>query len=110
MPSQKKDAFPLPLISDCIDSLAGNKCMSTLDLLLVIGKINIAPEDKIAFITRFGQFEHNWMSMGLCNAPSTFQRVMNLVLRGLLWKSVLAFLDDVMVLGKDFKDHLKKTT
>ena len=46
------------------------------------------------------------MSFGLCNAPSTFQRAMNLVLRGLTWKTVLAFLDDVLVLGKDFQDHL----
>ena len=47
------------------------------------------------------------MSMGLCNAPSTFQRAMDLVLRGLTWKTVLAFLDDVLVLGHDFEDHLK---
>ena len=47
------------------------------------------------------------MSMRLCNAPSTFQRAMDLVLRGLTWKTVLAFLDDVLVLGHDFEDHLK---
>lgn len=46
------------------------------------------------------------MGFGLCNAPRTFTRVMNLVLRGLHWNSVLAFLDDILVLGKDFHEHL----
>lgn len=105
----KKDAFPLPLISDCLDALAGNKYMSTLDMASGYWQIEIHPEDreKTAFITRFGLFEHRRMSFGLCNAPSTFQRAMNLVLRGLTWKTVLAFLDDVLILGKDFTDHMK---
>ena len=47
------------------------------------------------------------MSFGLTNAPSTFTRVMNLVLRGLHWKTVLAFLDDVLVLGRDFEEHVE---
>ena len=104
----KKDAFPLPLILDCIDSLAGNKYMSTLDMASGYWQIAIHPDDreKMAFITRFGLFEHRCMSFGLGNTPSTFQQAMNLVLRGLTWKTVLAFLDDVLVLGKDFQDHL----
>ncbi|MCU7901933.1 MAG: DDE-type integrase/transposase/recombinase [Candidatus Thiodiazotropha sp. (ex Lucinoma aequizonata)] len=46
------------------------------------------------------------MGFGLCNAPATFARVINLVLRGLNWKTVLAFLDDILVMGRDFDDHL----
>ena len=42
------------------------------------------------------------MPFGLCNAPATFSRSVSLVLRGLSWKSVIAFLDDVVVLGRDF--------
>ena len=103
-----KDAYPLPLISNMLDTLQGNVFMSSLDLAAGYWQIDIAPEDreKTAFITKYGLFEHVRMSMGLCNAPSTFQRAMNLVLRGLTWKSVLAFLDDVLVLGKNFDDHL----
>ena len=67
------------------------------------------PEDrkKTAFITKYGLFECVRMSFGLCNAPSTYARVMNLVLRGLTWKTVLAFLDDILVLGTDFETHLE---
>ena len=105
----KKDAFSLPLISDCIESLAGNWYMSTLDMASGYWQIEIHPDDReyTTFITRFGLFEHKRSSMGLCNAPSTFQHAMDLVLRGLTWKTVLAFLDDVLVLGQDFEDHLK---
>ena len=46
------------------------------------------------------------MGFGLTNAPATYSRVVNLVLRGLTWKTVLAFLDDILVMGKSFEDHL----
>ncbi|GFO20023.1 retrovirus-related pol polyprotein from transposon 17.6 [Plakobranchus ocellatus] len=46
------------------------------------------------------------MPFGLCNAPATFSRVINLVLSGLNWESVLAFLDDVCVLGRSYDDHI----
>ena len=82
--------------------------MSTLDIASGYWQIEIHPDDreKTAFTTQFSLFEHCCMSIGLCNAPNTFQRVMNLVLRGLTWKMVLAFLDDVLVWGKDFQGHI----
>ena len=46
------------------------------------------------------------MSFGLCNAPRTYARVMNLVLRGLAWNTILAFLADILVMGRTFEDHL----
>ena len=46
------------------------------------------------------------MPFGLCNAPETFSRSISLVLRGLSWKRVIAFLDDVVVLGRDFDSHM----
>ena len=50
--------------------------------------------------------EHTRMGMGLCNAPATFQRSMQLVLRGLTWTQVLVYLDDFVVLGKNFDGGL----
>ena len=46
------------------------------------------------------------MPFGLCNAPATFQRLMNFVLMGLHRESCLVYVDDVIVLGKSFPDHL----
>lgn len=75
-------------------------------------QIEINEEDrrKTACITRYGLFEHLRMGMGLCNAPATFQRAMQLVLRGLVWTQVLVYLDDVIVMGTDFEDGLQNLT
>ena len=104
-----KDVFPLPLVHDCIDTLAGNIWFSKLDANSAYWQVKIKEEDrkKTAFLTRYGLYEHVRMGFGLCNAPATFSRVMNLVLRGLHWKTVLAFLDDILVLGKSFDEHVQ---
>ena len=74
-----KDAFPIPLIEECLDHLEGNLYFSTLDMASGYWQINTEPEDrhKTAFITRYGLFEHVRMAQGLCNAPATYQRAMN---------------------------------
>ena len=104
-----KDVFPLPLVDDCLDTLAGSMWFSKLDANSAYWQVEIKEEDrkKTAFITKYGLFEHTKMGFGLCNAPATFARVMNLVLRGLTWKTVLAFLDDILVLGGSFEEHLQ---
>lgn len=104
----QKDAFPIPLIEECLDNLEGNQYFSTLDMASGYWQINVEPEDrhKTAFITRYGLFEHVRMAQGLCNAPATYQRAMNRILKGMVWKNVLAYLDDVIVLGKEFQDHI----
>ena len=71
---------------------------------LLAGGIN--PEDrcKTAFCTSEGLFGFKVIPFGLCNAPATFQR---LILSGLQWVSCLVYLDDVVVFGKSFEEHLK---
>ena len=51
-------------------------------------------------------FQFKVMPFGLCNAPATFQRLMDLVLAGLQWSDCLVYLDDVVVLGCTFEEHL----
>ena len=104
-----KDVFPLPLIEDCMDSLAGKEWFSKLDANSAYWQIKIKESDrkKTAFTTKYGLFEHVKMGFGLCNAPATFARAINIVMRGLNWKTALAFLDDILIMGQDFDDHLK---
>ena len=64
-------------------------------------------QHRTAFSTPNGLFEFKVMPFGLCNAPATFQRLMDLVLAGLQWSSCLVYLDDIIILGKDFKSHLE---
>jgi transposase InsO family protein len=102
-----KDQFPLPLIEECLDTLSGNKWFSKLDANQAYWQIKIKESDrkKTAFTTKYGLFEFVRMGFGLCNAPATFSRAMNLILRGLAWEIVLAFLDDILVMGQDFTLH-----
>ena len=70
----------------------------------------MAEEDrpKTVFATKYGLFGFNTMPFGLCNVPATFQRLMERVLRGLQWRSCVLYLDDVVVFGKDFQEHLDR--
>ena len=96
------------MVDDCLDTLAGNSWFSKLDANSAYWQIPISEPDrkKTAFITKYGLFEHLRMGFGLCNGPATYARVMSLVLHGLMWSIVLAFLDDILVLGSKFKEHL----
>ena len=104
----RKDAYPLPRIDDTLNTLAGSQWFTTVDLLSGYWQVEMAKEDraKTAFCTTEGLFEFTVMPFGLCNAPATFQRLMDLVLAGLQWSQCLVYLDDVIILGKTFKDHL----
>eukprot|EP00731_Ephydatia_muelleri_P036068 Em0198g2a len=103
-----KDAYPLPRIDDTLDTLCGSKWFSTLDLLSGYWQVEMSPEDrhKTAFCTPQGLFEFKVMPIGLCIAPATFQRLMDLVLAGLQWSKCLVYLDDVILLGTTFGEHL----
>lgn len=62
--------------------------------------------EKTAFNTGCALYRFKVMPMGLTNAPPTFQRLMELVLRGLHWKVCLVYLDDVLVFSRTFSEHL----
>ncbi|KAJ0392077.1 hypothetical protein ATCC90586_011261 [Pythium insidiosum] len=97
-----KDVYPLPKIDETLESLGGASLLSTLDLLAGYWQIGVAAQDrdKTAFVTREGLFRFTRMPFGLSNAAGTFQRLMDCVLRGLLWICCLVYLDDIIVFTK----------
>ena len=105
-----KDSYPLPRIDTCFDALGGAKFFSTLDLRQGYWQVENDPEtaDKTTFITRKGAFKFKVLPFGLCNAPAVFQRLMNLVMRGLTWEACLVFLDDIVVMSTTFEQHLER--
>ncbi|KAL5516720.1 hypothetical protein EMCRGX_G002126 [Ephydatia muelleri] len=104
-----KDAYPLPRVDDTLDTLGGSKFFTTLDLASGYWQVEVATEDrpKTAFVTPEGLFQFKIMPFGLCNAPATFQRLMDRVLGGLKWSSCLVYFDDIIVIGSTFSEHLK---
>jgi len=106
----KKDAYPLPNIEDAISTLAGSEYFCTLDLAAGYWQVEMSQEakQKTSFCTRNGLYQFNVMPFGLSNAPATFERLMELVLKGLTWSQCVVYIDDIIVFGKDFSEcHLR---
>ncbi len=103
-----KDAYPLPRIDDSLASLINKAWFSSLDLAAGYHQIPMDPVDKLktAFITDSGLYEYNVLPFGLCNAPATFQRFMDIVLAGLKWKILLVYIDDILVFSETFEEHI----
>ncbi len=104
----RKDAYPLPNISETLDTLGGAQFFSTLDLTSGYWQVEMEENDKkkMAFVTRRGLYHFNVMPFGLTNAPATFERLMELVLRGLQWERCLVYLDDIIIFGHSFEEAL----
>ena len=106
----RKDAYPLPWINDTLDALHSSKYFSTLDLYSGYWKIEMDQQDidKTAFVTRQGLFQFTVMPFRFCNAPTTFERLMELVLKDLNCKVCLIYLDDIIVYGAGFYPALDR--
>ncbi len=105
-----KDSYPLPRIDDLLDHVGTASFFTSLDLASGYWQVPVRPEDreKTAFITQDGLFQFKHMPFGLCNAPATFQRLMDRVLSGLKWSMCLVYLDDVLIFSRDFPEHLRR--
>ena len=104
----RKDAYPLPRVDDILDTLGGSKWFSTLDLKSGYWQVEVdsSSREKTAFTTSEGLYEFKVMPFGLCNAPATFQRLMNRVLCDVNWVECLVYIDDTVVIGRTFEQHL----
>jgi transposase InsO family protein len=103
----RRPIFPIPEAQQLFDTLDGARYFSCLDLSQGYHQVPVATEDiqKTAFTTRRGQYEYLRMPMGLCSAPSTFQRLMHTVLKDENWHKCLIYLDDVLIYGKTPEEH-----
>ena len=107
----RKDAYPLPRISDCLDALGGMKYFSSFDLRAGYWQMELqdeASKDRTSFITRRGSFRFNVLAFGLTGAPASFMRLMDTVMRGLNFNILLCYLDDIVVFSKDAETHLER--
>jgi len=103
----KKDRYPLPLISDLLDSPSRAKIYSKINLRHAYHLVRIAPGDewKTAFRTCYGSYEWLVMPFGLTNAPAAFQRFVNTICADMLDVCVIVYLDDILIYSEDMESH-----
>ena len=106
----RKDAFPLPLISECLDTLGGSSWFSTFDLRSGYHQVALHPDDrhKTAFVTRGGYYQFKVLPFGLTGSPSCFSRLMTLIMSGLNFTTCLIYLDDIIIFSSDLDTHLER--
>ena len=106
----ENDAFPLPRVQDCLDTVSGSTLFTTVDMLSSYHQVPVKETDipKTAFVTKYGLYEFTRMPMGLKSSAQTFQRVMELALQGLQWSICLIYLDDIIIFSKTFEQHMER--
>src|SRR5437588_12776905 len=104
-----KNRYPLPLMNELRDRLGKAKFFTKLDLKNGFYLLRIAKGDewKTAFRCRYGLYEYTVMPCGLCNAPATFQSMINDVFHDLLDEGVVVYLDDILIYNEDEKSHIE---
>ena len=102
------DKFPVPNLIDSIFGLKGTVFFTSLDLVKGYYQLPLAESSRkyTAFSTQRNHWQFKRLSFGLCNAPASFQREMQAVLAPFPSNKVISYLDDILIMGQTFEEHL----
>ena len=98
----------MPKIDQLVHSTAGYRRMSFLDAYRGYHQVamNPADEEKTSFITPLGLYCYRFMQFGLRNAGATYRRLVTIMFRDQLGKSMEAYIDDMVVKSREPETHL----
>ncbi|KAF9758249.1 Retrovirus-related Pol polyprotein from transposon [Nosema granulosis] len=104
-----RDTYPMPRVDDILDEMHGAKYFTKLDALSGYHQVKMHKDDigKTAFACKEGLFEFTRMPFGLINAPATFQREMNRILKPFIGKFVTVYMDDIVIYSKTKDEHTR---
>ena len=104
----KSDSFPIPRIADCIDQIGNAKFVSTFDMLKGYWQVPLTQRAReiSAFVTPSGLYQYKVMPFGMKNAPATFQRMVNKLVRDI--DGCEGYIDDVVIYSDDWSDHIRQ--
>ena len=102
----KSDSFPIPRIADCIDQIGNAKFVSTFDMLKGYWQVPLTQRAReiSAFVTPSGLYQYKVMPFGMKNAPATFQRMVNKLVRDI--DGCEGYIDDVVIFSDNWSDHI----
>ena len=104
----KSDSFPIPRIADCIDQIGNAKFVSTFDMLKGYWQVPLTQRacEISAFVTPSGLYQYKVMPFGMKNAPATFQRMVNKLVRDI--DGCEGYIDDVVIFSDNWSDHIRQ--
>ena len=104
----KSDSFPIPRIADCIDQIGNAKFVSTFDMLKGYWQVPLTQRAReiSAFVTPSGLYQYKIMPFGMKNAPATFQRMVNKLVRDI--DGCEGYIDDVVIFSDNWSDHIRQ--
>ena len=104
----KSDSFPIPRIADCIDQIGNAKFVSTFDMLKGYWQVPLTQRAReiSAFVTPSGLYQYKVMPFGMKNAPATFQRMVNKLVRDI--DGCEGYIDDVVIFSDNWLDHIRQ--
>ena len=102
--------FPMPRITELLNSLGEAKVISSLDLKSAYHQCYVKPEDrhKTAFTVKNTKFHWNRVPYGLVSSPAYFSRIINETLYDLIGDHVFCYLDDILIVTKNENDHINR--
>jgi hypothetical protein len=105
----KRDNYALLRIDDLLDAIGSAKHLSALDMKAGFHQVPMDPKSIpfTAFTAKYGMWEYVTIPMGLCNSPSSFQRLVDLCFRSLINRCVVAYVDDLNVYSNTLQEHLE---